>query len=106
MTTSMAGLMRGISTTCGFMRSVPGQSGDKRDDLSAYALRIGERPVYAPASVPSGLGWPRVGVRWRGVSKLSKLLNQEGALSAPCLRDDFCSPQARPRGAQECCGQA
>jgi hypothetical protein len=37
--------------------------------------------------------------------KLSKLLNQEVALSAPCLRGDFCSPQARPRGAQECCGQ-
>jgi hypothetical protein len=79
-----------------------------------------------------------------GVSKLSKLLNQEDALSAPffralsqlrwpdkgrevwfslgenhekagrfdlhqlrnCLRDGFCSPQARPRGAQECCGKA
>jgi hypothetical protein len=39
-------------------------------------------------------------------SKLSKLLNQEDALSAPCLRGDCCSPQARPRGAQKCCGQA
>jgi hypothetical protein len=39
-------------------------------------------------------------------SKLSKLLNQEDALSAPCLRGDCCSPQARPRGAQKCSGQA
>jgi hypothetical protein len=36
------------------------------------------------------------------VSKLSKLRNQEDALGAPC----FCSPQARPRGVQECCGKA
>jgi hypothetical protein len=33
------------------------------------------------------------------VSKLSKLLNQEDALSAPWLRGDLCSPQAPPRGA-------
>src|ERR1700683_5563578 len=31
-------------------------------------------------------------------SKLSKLLNQENALSAPCIRCDFCSPQAPSRG--------
>ena len=30
--------------------------------------------------------------------KLSKLLNQEDALSAPCLRCDFYSPQALSRG--------
>jgi hypothetical protein len=41
--------------------------------------------------------WPRAGDRWCGVFQLSKLLNQEDALSAPCLRGDFCSPQA-PRG--------
>jgi hypothetical protein len=39
-------------------------------------------------------------------SKLSKLLLQEHALSAPCSWIDFGSPQVRPRGAQECCGQA
>jgi hypothetical protein len=39
-------------------------------------------------------------------SKLSKLLNQEDALSVPCFRGDFYSPQARPPGTQECCGQA
>jgi len=31
--------------------------------------------------------------------KLSKLLNQEDALSVPCLHGGFCSPQTRPRGA-------
>jgi hypothetical protein len=48
-------------------------------------LRVGERPVCHPASVSSGLGWPRDGVRWGGVSGLSKLLNQEDALGVPCL---------------------
>jgi hypothetical protein len=38
-------------------------------------------------------------------SKLSKVLNQEDALGAPCLGCDSCSPQA-PLRAQECCGQA
>jgi hypothetical protein len=28
------------------------------------------------------------------LSKLSKLLNQEDALSGPCLRGDFCYPKA------------
>jgi hypothetical protein len=32
-------------------------------------------------------------------SKLSKVLNQEDALGAPCLGCDFCSPQAPSRGA-------
>jgi hypothetical protein len=60
---------------------------DERDNRSAYALRIGERPVYPPAG----------GVVF---SKLSKLLNQEDALSAPCLKDfQFCSPQAPSRSA-------
>jgi hypothetical protein len=36
--------------------------------------------------------------RWFGVPKLSKLLNQEDALSALCSRGDFQAPQARPRG--------
>ena len=39
--------------------------------------------------------------------ELSKILHQEDALGAPCFRPgDACSPQTRPRGAQECCGQA
>ena len=57
--------------------------GDKRDDTFADALRIGERPVCHPASVPSGLGVVTGDVVF---SKLSKLLNQEDALSAPCLK--------------------
>jgi hypothetical protein len=42
-----------------------------------------------------GPGWPGFS---GGASfpKLSKLLNQEDALSAPCLRGEFCSPQAAP----------
>ena len=32
-------------------------------------------------------------------SKLSKVLNQEDALGAPCLGCDFCSPQTPSRGA-------
>jgi hypothetical protein len=49
-----------------------------RDDIFVYVLRIGERPVCHPESGPVT----------RGVvfSKLSKLLNQEDALSAPCLQ--------------------
>ena len=30
--------------------------GDKRDDLSAYEVRVGERPVCHPAPVSSGWG--------------------------------------------------
>jgi hypothetical protein len=60
----------------------PGQSGDKRDDIFVYALRMGERPVCHPASVSSDLGTVTGGVV---LSKLSKLLNQEDALSVPCL---------------------
>jgi len=38
--------------------------------------------------------------------KLLKLLNQEHALSAPCLRGDFCSPRSRPCAVQERYGKA
>jgi hypothetical protein len=70
----------------------------KRDDLSAYGLRIGERPV-CPVSLSSGLGWPRAGVRRCGVFQIVKTAQSRDALSAPCLWVDFCSPQSRPRGA-------
>jgi hypothetical protein len=36
-------------------------------------------------------------------TRLSKLLNQEDALSVPCLCVDFCPPRARPRGPREYC---
>jgi hypothetical protein len=85
-----------------WFRLSPGQAGDKRDDIFIYAVWVGERPLCHPASVSSGLGRVTGGVVF---SKLSKLLNQEDALSAPCLRGDFCSPQG-PRGAQGYCGEA
>ena len=84
---SMAGHIRGISAICGFMRPVREQaavsvfhlvSPVKRDGISAYALRIGERPVYRPASVSSGLGWPRAGVRWCGVFQVVKTAQSRG----------------------------
>ena len=43
--------------------------------------------------------WPRAGIRGVVFSKLSKLLNQENALSAPCSHSYFCSPQAPSLGA-------
>jgi hypothetical protein len=43
--------------------------------------------------------WTRASDRSSGVSKLSKLLNQEDALSAPCLCGDLRSPHAPSRGA-------
>ena len=46
---------------------------------------------------PCHLAWMAWAFRWC-VSKLSKLLNQEDALSAPWLSQDFGFPQARPRG--------
>ena len=73
----------------------------RRDDLSAYVVRIRERPVGHPAFLSSWPGIARADIRCVAFLELSKLLNQEVALSAPWLRDDFCSPQAHP-----CCGKA
>jgi hypothetical protein len=58
----------------------PGQSGDRRDDVFVYALRIGERPVCHPSPL-SGLGPMTGGAVF---PRLSRLLNQENALSVPC----------------------
>ena len=62
-----------------------------------YVLAIVPFVIRRPWS--SGLGWPGLS----GVvafPKLSKLLNQERALSAPCLHGEFCSPHSAPsRGA-------
>jgi hypothetical protein len=61
--------------------------------MSAYALRISDVPFVIRRPWPSGLGWPGLSV---GVvfPKLSKLLNQEDALSAPCLKHfrNYCGP--------------
>jgi hypothetical protein len=43
---------------------------------------------------PSVLSGPGPGTGGAVFSRLSKLLNQENALGAPCLRDNSCSPQA------------
>jgi hypothetical protein len=59
---------------------------------SSAACRAG--PVCHPAPVSSGLG-PLNG----GVSKLSRLLNQEDALSVPCMYVYFCPPHAPSRDA-------
>jgi hypothetical protein len=74
---------------------------------AASRVANGTMPTrYELANVPSpvlssGLGCPQAGVRGVVFSKLSKLLNQENALSAPCLPHfDFCSPQAPGRGAE------
>jgi hypothetical protein len=84
----------------------PPMAGLKRDDISAYALRIGERPVCHPSSsivlrlssiVLSSIVLSSIvrHLAWAGLrpvsgvvvfSKLSKLLNREDALSAPCLK--------------------
>jgi hypothetical protein len=62
---------------------------------------------YGLASAPSVIQRP-CHLAWKGLrpvsggvasSKLSILLNQENALSAPCICGDFCSPQAPSRGA-------
>jgi len=49
------------------------------------------------ASVPSCQEWPLGGFGGVVFAKLSKLLNQEYALSAPCLRGSFGSPQGPSR---------
>jgi hypothetical protein len=63
--------------------------GDKRNDISAYGLRA----FRLSPSVSSRLEESQAG----GVvfSKLSKLLNQEDALGAPCLQR-FAITVARP----------
>jgi len=58
------------------------------------------------ANVPVVSGTLVLGRYWVVLSKLSKLLDQEDALSAPCLRCDCCSPQAPHRVALECFREA
>jgi hypothetical protein len=45
---------------------------DKRSDISAYGLQIGERPVRHPASMSSGLLLPQAGVEECGVLQVVK----------------------------------
>src|SRR5271157_3561836 len=63
--------------------------------ISLPALRIGKRPACSSVRPCS----PRTDRLAMVVSKLSKLLNQEDALSVPWLwRGDLCSPQTPPTG--------
>ena len=65
------------------LRLEPTSTGDTRNNMSAYALLSAIVPFAIRRPLSSGPGWP-------GLSgdvaflKLSKLLNQEDALSAPC----------------------
>ena len=82
---SKAGLIRGISTACGFMRPVlPSRRPfpsftwpspvNKRDDLYAYALGIGDRPVIRVL-------WPRMAsgrYPWCGVFQVVKTAQSRG----------------------------
>jgi hypothetical protein len=74
-------------------------TGDKRDDMPTHQVL---------AIVPFVIRRPWSSEHPGGVAflKLSKLLNQEDALSAPFLPRESRSPQARPRGAHPCWGQA
>src|ERR1700733_14007002 len=64
--------------------------------ISSSSAAGGEGPVCRSATVSSGL----VAATGRVVfSKLSRLLNQEDALSVPCLCCDLRSPHAPSRGA-------
>jgi len=68
-----------------------------------YVLAIVPFVTRRPQS--SGRDWP--GLTGGAASiKLSKLLNQEDALSAPCLGRSFCSPQVAPSRPHPCSGQA
>ena len=82
---SKAGLIRGISKTCGFMRPV----------LPNRRPFPSTRPVRRLCPLASdGLGPVSGGVVF---SKLSRLLNQEDALSAPCLQRfrNYCGAPSR-----------
>ena len=71
------------------------------DGTISLPTRYGSAKVPSVIQRPCHLAWYGLRTVSGGVvfSKLSKLLNQEDALSAPCLRGDFCSPQAPSRGA-------
>jgi hypothetical protein len=89
----------------GSLHVEPSSTSDKRDDVlpARYVLAGVPFVILRPgplARLPPAGGWRC------GVSQIVKTAQYRGRLSAPCLYGDFYSPQARPRGAQECCGKA
>jgi len=89
----------------GSLHVKPRSTSDKRDDVLPARCVLAGVPfvILRPgrlATDASG-GCPEC-----GVSQVVKTAQYGGRLSAPCLYGDFYSPQARPRGAQECCGIA
>jgi hypothetical protein len=68
----------------GHFHLLPAQSGEQTG--RSLCLRATYWRPSRLSSVSSGLGWPRAGIRGVVFSKLSKLLNQEDALSAPWLQ--------------------
>ena len=73
---------------------------------SVYKVRVGERPVGHPASVSSG--WDSLGLVSGGwCFPNCQRCSSRGRTGRTLFgHDESCFPQARPRGAQECCGQA
>ena len=65
-----------LSALCALRRWI--ESVDRRDDAFVYAVRSGERPICHPRRCLP------VSVCGVVLSRLSNLLNQENALSAPC----------------------
>jgi hypothetical protein len=86
------------------LRLQPSSTGDKRTTCLRMRYVLAIIPFVIRRLSFSGRGWPGLsgGVVFL---KLSKPLNQEDALSAPCLRRESRSPQARPSGPHPCCGQ-
>jgi hypothetical protein len=75
-----------------------GQATDKRDDIC-----LGDRGMAGVPFVSQRVIWPGMASGRCPVvlcfPSCQKLLNQENALGAPCLRCDFCSPPAPTRSA-------
>jgi hypothetical protein len=76
--------------------------GDERDNLLPTRCVLADVPLCHPTTVSSGLG-----IASGGVSQVVKTASSRGRTGRTLFgHGDCCSPQARPRGAQECCGQA
>jgi hypothetical protein len=84
--------------------SSPGEAGDKRDDNSAYATDW--RTSRLSPGVSSGLAQRQAGVRWCGIFQVVKTAQSRERTERTLLTGLISALRGRPRGAQECCGQA